>query len=58
MRQLIDSGRYDTHKNFTVVLQPFMRDIYLPKLEVSADTPDTFPSVSLNVNVHPPYFST
>lgn len=42
MRQLIDSGRYDTHENFTVVLQPFMREIYLPRLEVRADTLDTF----------------
>ncbi|KAJ4938911.1 hypothetical protein JOQ06_028377 [Pogonophryne albipinna] len=33
MRELIDSGRYDTHDNFTVVLQPFLREIYLPKLE-------------------------
>ncbi|XP_029688889.1 phospholipase B1, membrane-associated isoform X1 [Takifugu rubripes] len=33
MRQLIDSGRYDTHENFSVVLQPFMRDIYLPRLQ-------------------------
>ncbi|KAK5857601.1 hypothetical protein PBY51_010836 [Eleginops maclovinus] len=33
MRDLIDSGRYDTHDNFTVVLQPFLREIYLPKLE-------------------------
>lgn len=42
MRQLIDSGRYDTHENFTVVLQPFMREIYLPRLEVRADTLETF----------------
>ncbi|AWP16316.1 putative phospholipase B1 membrane-associated [Scophthalmus maximus] len=33
MRELLDSGRYDTRDNFTVVLQPFMRDIVLPKLE-------------------------
>uniref|UniRef100_A0A8C4DXS8 Phospholipase B1, membrane-associated n=1 Tax=Dicentrarchus labrax TaxID=13489 RepID=A0A8C4DXS8_DICLA len=33
MRELIDSGRYDTHDNFTVVLQPFFREIYLPLLE-------------------------
>lgn len=45
MRQLIDSGRYDTHENFTVVLQPFMRDINLPRLEVRADPPETFPLV-------------
>lgn len=34
MRELIDSGRYDTHDNFTVVLQPFFREIFLPKLQV------------------------
>lgn len=34
MRELVDSGRYDTHDNFTVVLQPFMREVYLPRLEV------------------------
>ncbi|XP_054470588.1 phospholipase B1, membrane-associated [Anoplopoma fimbria] len=33
MRELIDSGRYDTHDNFTVVLQPFLREVFLPKLE-------------------------
>ncbi|XP_030299017.1 phospholipase B1, membrane-associated isoform X2 [Sparus aurata] len=33
MRELIDSGRYDTHVNFTVVLQPFLREVYLPRLE-------------------------
>lgn len=33
MRELIDSGRYDTHENFTVVLQPFFREVFLPKLE-------------------------
>ncbi|XP_030575099.1 phospholipase B1, membrane-associated [Archocentrus centrarchus] len=33
MRQLIDSGRYDTHDNFTVVLQPFFRELSLPRLE-------------------------
>ncbi|KAK2826410.1 hypothetical protein Q5P01_020624 [Channa striata] len=33
MRELIDSGRYDTHNNFTVVLQPFFREVFLPMLE-------------------------
>nr|XP_020469689.1 phospholipase B1, membrane-associated [Monopterus albus] len=33
MQELIDSGRYDTHNNFTVVLQPFFRDVVLPLLE-------------------------
>ncbi|XP_036398166.1 phospholipase B1, membrane-associated-like [Megalops cyprinoides] len=33
MRELVDCGRYDTHSNFTVVLQPFFRDVVLPVLE-------------------------
>ncbi|KAM7403287.1 hypothetical protein PAMA_003963 [Pampus argenteus] len=33
MRELIDSGRYDTHNNFTVILQPFFREVVLPTLE-------------------------
>ncbi|XP_067099417.1 phospholipase B1, membrane-associated-like [Osmerus mordax] len=33
MRELVDTGRYDTHDNFTVVLQPFLREVYLPLLE-------------------------
>lgn len=34
MQQLVDSGRYDTHGNFTVILQPFLRGLSLPKLQV------------------------
>lgn len=37
MRELIDSGRYDSRINFTVVLQPFLREVYLPRLEVRAE---------------------
>uniref|UniRef100_A0A087YCB0 Si:ch211-214p16.3 n=1 Tax=Poecilia formosa TaxID=48698 RepID=A0A087YCB0_POEFO len=33
MRELVDSGRYDTRNNFTVVLQPFFREVVLPRLE-------------------------
>uniref|UniRef100_A0A9J7Z2X8 Si:ch211-214p16.3 n=1 Tax=Cyprinus carpio carpio TaxID=630221 RepID=A0A9J7Z2X8_CYPCA len=33
MRELVESGRYDTHDNFTVVLQPFFRNVFLPVLE-------------------------
>ncbi|PWA27875.1 hypothetical protein CCH79_00000514, partial [Gambusia affinis] len=32
LHELIESGRYDTHSNFTVVIQPFLRDIALPRL--------------------------
>ncbi|XP_053191108.1 phospholipase B1, membrane-associated [Scomber japonicus] len=47
MRELIDSGRYDTHNNFTVVLQPFFREVVLPilgdgKPDRSFFSPDCF----------------
>lgn len=47
MRDLIDSGRYDTHENFTVVLQPFFREVFLPRdkdgrPDTSYFTPDCF----------------
>ncbi|KAJ8340973.1 hypothetical protein SKAU_G00332640 [Synaphobranchus kaupii] len=32
-RELVESGRYDRHSNFTVVLQPFFREVVLPLLE-------------------------
>uniref|UniRef100_UPI00398EC5B8 phospholipase B1, membrane-associated n=1 Tax=Pristiophorus japonicus TaxID=55135 RepID=UPI00398EC5B8 len=32
-QQLVESGRYDTRKDFTVVLQPFLRRIEIPILE-------------------------
>ncbi|CAB1339922.1 unnamed protein product [Coregonus sp. 'balchen'] len=33
LHELVESGRYDTHNNFTVVLQPFLRDIVVPQTE-------------------------
>ncbi|KAK2878753.1 hypothetical protein Q8A67_019544 [Cirrhinus molitorella] len=47
MWELVESGRYDTHENFTVVLQPFFRNVFLPVLEdgtpdKSYFTPDCF----------------
>ncbi|KAL2099031.1 hypothetical protein ACEWY4_005511 [Coilia grayii] len=33
MVELVDSGRYDTHDNFTVVVQPFFREVVLPLLD-------------------------
>ncbi|XP_026116893.1 phospholipase B1, membrane-associated-like [Carassius auratus] len=33
MSELVESGRYDTHDNFTVVIQPFFRNVFLPVLE-------------------------
>ncbi|XP_046878071.1 phospholipase B1, membrane-associated-like [Hypomesus transpacificus] len=30
---LVESGRYDTHSNFTVVIQPLLRDVIVPLLE-------------------------
>ncbi|KAF7690291.1 phospholipase B1, membrane-associated-like [Silurus meridionalis] len=46
LRELVESGRYDTHSNFTVVLQPFLRDIAVPMLDGRPDrsffSPDCF----------------
>ncbi|XP_041950493.1 phospholipase B1, membrane-associated-like [Alosa sapidissima] len=47
LHELTESGRYDTHDNFTVVIQPFMRTIILPLLpdgraDRSYFTPDCF----------------
>nr|XP_061798286.1 phospholipase B1, membrane-associated-like [Nerophis lumbriciformis] len=47
MQQLVDSGHYDSHDNFTVVLQPFFREVFLPTLpngkpDRSYFTPDCF----------------
>ncbi|XP_072543949.1 phospholipase B1, membrane-associated-like [Salminus brasiliensis] len=43
---LVESGRYDTHSNFTVVLQPLLRDIILPTKDGYPDrsyfSPDCF----------------
>ncbi|XP_013799269.2 phospholipase B1, membrane-associated [Apteryx mantelli] len=32
-RQLVESGRYDTKEDFTVVLQPFMMNVNVPKTQ-------------------------
>ncbi|XP_065535529.1 phospholipase B1, membrane-associated isoform X2 [Lathamus discolor] len=34
IRRLLESGRYDTHENFTVVIQPFLRN---PKISLGQD---------------------
>ncbi|XP_036922799.1 phospholipase B1, membrane-associated [Sturnira hondurensis] len=33
LRELVESGRYDTREDFSVVLQPFFHDVRLPLLE-------------------------
>ncbi|KAG9268279.1 phospholipase B1, membrane-associated-like [Astyanax mexicanus] len=46
VRNLVSSGRYDTRSDFTVVVQPFMRDVTLPMLNGKPDrsffAPDCF----------------
>nr|XP_019953033.1 PREDICTED: phospholipase B1, membrane-associated-like [Paralichthys olivaceus] len=32
LHELVESGRYDTRSDFTVVIQPFFRDIVVPRL--------------------------
>ncbi|XP_074844506.1 phospholipase B1, membrane-associated [Carettochelys insculpta] len=46
-RKLVESGRYDTQENFTVVLQPFFRNIKIPlrqdgRADISFLAPDCF----------------
>uniref|UniRef100_A0A672J0E4 Phospholipase B1, membrane-associated n=1 Tax=Salarias fasciatus TaxID=181472 RepID=A0A672J0E4_SALFA len=33
LHELVESGRYDTSPDFTVVIQPFFRDVVVPRLE-------------------------
>lgn len=35
LHELVESSRYDTRSDFTVVIQPFFRDIVVPRLPVS-----------------------
>lgn len=42
MRELVESGRYDTREDFSVVLQPFFHSIRLPTLEVGPTLPMGF----------------
>ncbi|KAJ6666857.1 hypothetical protein lerEdw1_018859 [Lerista edwardsae] len=47
IQKLVESGRYDTQEDFTVVLQPFLRTITLPLLQdgrpdISFFAPDCF----------------
>ncbi|KAM6432625.1 phospholipase B1, membrane-associated [Rhynochetos jubatus] len=47
IQRLVDSGRYDTHENFTVVIQPFLQNPKIPlgqdgHPDVSYFSPDCF----------------
>lgn len=39
LQALIDSGKYDTREDFTVIIQPFLRDSVLPYTEVNCPPP-------------------
>ncbi|XP_074720943.1 phospholipase B1, membrane-associated [Strix uralensis] len=47
IQRLVESGRYDTHENFTVVIQPFLQNLKIPfgqdgHPDVSYFSPDCF----------------
>ncbi|NXG22658.1 PLB1 Phospholipase, partial [Grallaria varia] len=47
IQRLIESGRYDTHENFTVVIQPFLQNVKIPlgqdgHPDISYFAPDCF----------------
>lgn len=35
LHKLVESSRYDTRLDFTVVIQPFFREVVIPRLPVS-----------------------
>lgn len=40
MNELVQTGRYDTKDDFTVVVQPFFRETHPPSLDGNSDKPD------------------
>ncbi len=61
-KNLIDSGRYDTTEDFTVVVQPFMSDMAPPQLVIQVGFSLTFfkfifPDFKANGNPDYSYFA-
>lgn len=46
---LVESGRYDTHENFTVIIQPFLRNPTIPLDQVWPK--ETYICKELNVSI-------
>lgn len=61
LQELVESSRYDTRSDFTVVIQPFFREIIVPRLPVSNEalsfTFGTYSHVCLPLNQQYRHFS-
>lgn len=58
MLELVESGRYDTREDFSVVLQPFFHNTRLPVLEVRPCPAHGAPGGKRNVQAEMPRAST
>ncbi|KAK0156475.1 Phospholipase B1, membrane-associated [Merluccius polli] len=47
LKDLVESGQYDTHSNFTVVIQPLIRDVSFPMMPVRPKSTSYVPGQGL-----------